>query len=125
MVVKSATEAIHLEDLQESFRSVRKHNLKLNPEKCSFGIQSGKFLGYMLTERGIEANPDKCRAIMEMQSPSNVKEVQRLTGRIVALQQFLSCSADRLNRSSIAQRRMTSSSGLKNARRPSQNSKNS
>ena len=49
----------------------------------------------MLTDRGIEANPDKCRAIMEMQSPTNVKEVQRLTGRIAALQRFLSCAADR------------------------------
>src|ERR1044072_1725198 len=49
----------------------------------------------MLTERGIEANPDKCRVIMNMQSPSNVKEVQRLTGRIAALQHFLSCAADR------------------------------
>src|ERR1044072_1224210 len=81
MVVKSISEEGHLADLQEAFEAVRKHNLKLNPEKCSFGIQSGKFLGFMLTDRGIEANPDKCKAIREMKSPAGVKEVQRLTGR--------------------------------------------
>ena len=95
LVVKSLSEEGHLDDLQEAFEAVRKNNLKLNQEKCSFGIQIGKFLGFMLTDRGIEANPDKCRAIMEMSSPTDVKGVQRLTGKIASLQRFLSCSADR------------------------------
>ncbi|RDY02416.1 Retrovirus-related Pol polyprotein from transposon 17.6, partial [Mucuna pruriens] len=67
---------------------------KLNPEKCSFGIQAGRFLGYMLTERGIEANPEKCRAIINMRSPQNVKEVQQLMGKVVALSRFISKVSD-------------------------------
>ncbi|XP_057444393.1 uncharacterized protein LOC130736597 [Lotus japonicus] len=69
--------------------------MRLNPEKCSFGIQSGKFLGFMITRRGIEANPDKCKAILEMQSPTSVKDVQKLTGRIAALARFLPCSGNK------------------------------
>ncbi|XP_057444480.1 uncharacterized protein LOC130736700 [Lotus japonicus] len=67
----------------------------LNPEKCSFGIQGGKFLGFMITSRGNEINPDKCKAIQEMKSPSSVKEVQRLTGWIAVLSRFLPHSGDK------------------------------
>ncbi|MCI90323.1 gag-pol polyprotein, partial [Trifolium medium] len=59
--------------------------MRLNPAKCSFGVQAGKFLGFLLTHRGIEANPKKCQAINDMRSPTSVKEVQQLTGRIAAL----------------------------------------
>lgn len=82
-------------DLEELFTTIGKHNLKLNPEKCVFGVQTGKFLGFLLTGRGIEANPDKCVAIMEMRSPINVKEVQRLTERMIALSRFLSTSGEK------------------------------
>ncbi|MDV3201189.1 MAG: RNase H-like domain-containing protein, partial [Sweet potato little leaf phytoplasma] len=67
--------------------------MRLNPLKCAFGVTTGKFLGFMLTSRGIEANPEKCEAITQMRSPSSVKEVQQLTGRIAALSRFLSKSA--------------------------------
>ena len=63
--------------------------MRLNPEKCVFGVKGGKFLGFMLTNRGIEANPDKCEAIMNMRNPINLKEVQRLIGRLNALARFL------------------------------------
>ncbi|XP_072073832.1 uncharacterized protein [Arachis hypogaea] len=63
--------------------------MKLNPDKCAFGVQSGKFLGFMLTCRGIEANPEKCQAVLNMRSPKTVKEVQQLTGRLAALARFL------------------------------------
>ena len=63
--------------------------------KCSFGVGSGKFLGYMVTHRGIEVNPDQIRAIHSLQPPRNPKEVQNLTGMIVALNRFISRSADR------------------------------
>jgi len=63
--------------------------MRLNPEKCVFGVPAGKFLGFMLTARGIEANPDKCPAITEMRSPKNLKEVQRLIGRLTSLARFL------------------------------------
>lgn len=69
--------------------------MHLNPTKFSFGVQAGEFLGLMLTNRGIEANPDKCRAILEMQSPSYPKEVQQLTGRLAALSCFLSCAGEK------------------------------
>ncbi|XP_072054278.1 uncharacterized protein [Arachis hypogaea] len=63
--------------------------MRLNPEKCAFGVQKGKFLGFLLTNRGIEANPDKCQAIINMQSPRTIKEVQCLTGRLAVLSRFL------------------------------------
>jgi len=68
---------------------VRKYNMRLNPEKCVFRVPTGKFLGFMLTDRGIEANPDKCAAIAEMKSPRNLKEIQRLVGRLTSLARFL------------------------------------
>jgi len=68
---------------------VRKYNMRLNPEKCVFGVPTGKFLWFMLTGRGIEANPDKCTAITEMRSPKNLKKIQRLAGRLTSLARFL------------------------------------
>ncbi|RDX72752.1 Retrovirus-related Pol polyprotein from transposon opus, partial [Mucuna pruriens] len=85
MVVKSEKANKHCETLERVFKTLRDHQLRLNPEKCSFGVQAGKFLGFMLTERGIEANPDKCQAIIDMRRPQGVKEVQQLMGKITAL----------------------------------------
>jgi len=75
--------------MEELFATIAKYRLKLNPEKCVFDIEAEKFLGFMLTERGIEANPDKCAAIIAMRSPTSVKEVQQLTRRMVALSRFV------------------------------------
>ena len=82
-------------DLKEFFVTISKYRLKLNPEKCVFGVEAGKFQGFMLTERGIEANPDKCAAIIAMQSPTSVKEVQQLTGRMAALLRFVSAGGEK------------------------------
>ncbi|MCI21844.1 gag-pol polyprotein, partial [Trifolium medium] len=95
MVVKTADDGEHDKDLADILQSVRKYNMRLNPAKCSFGVQAGKFLGFLLTHRGIEANPEKCQAIIDMRSPTSVKEVQQLTGRIAALSRFLSCSGEK------------------------------
>ena len=95
MVVTSAGIETHALDLQELFDTINKYQLKLNPEKCVFGVRAGKFLGFMITERGIEANPDKCQAIINMRSPSSMKEVQQLTGRMAALSRFLARSGDK------------------------------
>nr|KYP59443.1 Transposon Ty3-I Gag-Pol polyprotein [Cajanus cajan] len=73
MVVKTTSATDHASDLAEIFAQVRKHNMRLNLEKCVFGVQGGKFLGFMITSRGIEANPEKCKAIIQMQSPQIVK----------------------------------------------------
>jgi len=89
MVVKSPSHHQHAEDLEAVFSALRQYNLHLNPDKCIFGVDRGKFLGFMLTQRGIEANPVKCKAIIEMRSPTTVKEVQRLIGRLTAISRFL------------------------------------
>ena len=78
MLVKSQDEEIHLDDLQETFDTLRQYNMKLNPNKCTFGVSSGKFLGFMVSHRGIKANPNKIQAILDMKPPQNVKEVQSL-----------------------------------------------
>nr|KYP48011.1 Retrovirus-related Pol polyprotein from transposon 412 family [Cajanus cajan] len=69
MVVKTTSTEAHVADLAEVFGHIRRHNMRLNPEKCVFGVQGGKFLGFMITSRGIEANPEKCKAIIQMQRP--------------------------------------------------------
>jgi len=69
--------------------------MKLNPCKCAFRVSSGKFLGFMVSERGIEANPDKIQAILNMEPPKNIKEVQSLTGRVAALNKFVSKATDK------------------------------
>ncbi|KAL2230216.1 UNVERIFIED_CONTAM: hypothetical protein Sindi_1616000 [Sesamum indicum] len=74
---------------------MRDHGMKLNPSKCTFGVGGAKFLGYMVSERGIEANPEKIEAILNLKSPTSIKEVQKLTGRIASLNRFISRSADR------------------------------
>ena len=75
MLVKSKEEDGHLDDLKETFQTLHKYQMKLNPNKCAFGVYSGKFLGFMVSQRGIEANPDKIKAILEMQPPKSTKEV--------------------------------------------------
>ena len=92
MVVTSGEQKQHVANLEELFETVAKYNLKLNPEKCVFGVEAGKFLGFMLTKRGIKANSDKCVALIRIRSPATVKEVQHLTGRMAALSHFLSAS---------------------------------
>ena len=94
-LVKNQREEDHLEDLKETFDTLRSYNMKLNPGKCAFGITTGKFLGFMVFQRGIEANPDKIRGIMEMAPPRNVKEVQSLNGKIEALNKFVSRAMDK------------------------------
>ena len=95
MVVKSKVEFEHANDLGNIFAILRKHKLRLNASKCSFGVGSGKFLGYMVTHREIEVNPEQIKAINNLQPPRNPKEVQRLTGMTAALNRFISRSADR------------------------------
>ena len=75
MVVTSQERSQHVSDLEEIFAIIAKYRLKLNPEKCVFGVEAGKFLGFLLTERGIEANPEKCATILAMRSLASVKEV--------------------------------------------------
>ena len=75
--------------MQETFDNLRKNQLKLNPEKCVFGVSSGKLLGFLVSARGIEANPEKIKAIVNMRPPTTKKEVQKLTGCMAALSRFI------------------------------------
>ena len=95
MVVKSKAEAKHMNDLRSIFEVLRKHKLRLNAFKCSFGISSSKFLGYMVTHRRIEVNLDQIKAINDLQPPRNPKKVQKLIGMIAALNRFISQSVDK------------------------------
>ncbi|KAL0734088.1 hypothetical protein Bca4012_010298 [Brassica carinata] len=95
MSVKSLKAEDHISHLQQAFITLRRYKMELNPKKCSFGVSSGKFLGYIVTQRGIEANLEQIRAIQVITSPRKVKEVQRLTGRMAALSGFISRLSDK------------------------------
>ena len=95
MLVKSKEEESHLDDFRETFNTLRQYSMKLNPSKCAFGVSSRKFLGFMVSQREIEANPEKVRAILKMSSPKTVKEVQSLTGKVVALNRFVSKATEK------------------------------
>ena len=95
MLVKSKEAKSHLDDLQEIFDTLRKYWMKLNPAKCVFEVSLEKFLGFMVSQQGIKANPKKVKAIFDMTLPRIVKEVQRLTGWIAALNRFVSKATDK------------------------------
>ena len=95
MLVKSTAAGLHITHLFETFQILRDDNMKLNPAKCAFGVSAGKFLGFIVNHRGIEANPDKIKALLDMPSPTGIKEVQRLTWRIAALSRFVSKASDK------------------------------
>ena len=95
MLVKSTKEALHFHDLQETFDNLRQYNMKPNSSKCAFGVSSRKFLGFMISQRGIEANLDKIQAILIMQPLKNVKEMQNLTSRVAAFNKFVSKATDK------------------------------
>ena len=95
MLVKSLREDDHLSDLQETFDTLRAYNMKLNPNKCVFRVTAGKFLGFMVSQRGIKVNPEKIRVIVELAPPKTVKEMQSLNGKIVARNRFISRVADK------------------------------
>ncbi|GFS37177.1 hypothetical protein Acr_00g0050430 [Actinidia rufa] len=92
MLVKSIRSSDHIGHLEEAFSILRRHRMMLNPSKCIFGVSSGKFLGFLVTKRGIEVNPDQIQALTAMSSPRNIREVQQLTGRVAALNRFVSKS---------------------------------
>ena len=90
VVIKTKTHDQFIADLEETFNSLRKFRWKLNPTKCVFGVPSGKLLGFIVSSQGIEANPEKINAIMVMDAPATIKDVQKLTDCMTALNQFLS-----------------------------------
>jgi hypothetical protein len=90
VVIKTRNPKDLIADLEETLNSLRKFRWKLNPTKCVFRVPSGKLLGFIISNRGIEANPEKIRAITDMEAPTTIKDVQKLTGCMVALNRFIS-----------------------------------
>jgi hypothetical protein len=95
IIVKTREGHTFIKDLEETFANLRKVNIKLNPAKCAFGIPSGKLLEFLVSHRGIEANPDKVKAIEKMRPPHNLKEMQRIAGCMVALGRFIARSGEK------------------------------
>ncbi|GJX13142.1 reverse transcriptase domain-containing protein [Tanacetum coccineum] len=95
LVIKSHTEAELLRDIEETFRTLRKINMKLNPKKCTFGAVEGMFLGYMIGPEGIKPCPEKIESLLQLPYPRTVKEVQSLNGKLAGLNRFLSKSAEK------------------------------
>ena len=95
MLVKSLHANDHVSHLEKCFARLNSHNMKLNPDKCRFAVASSEFLGYMVTYRGIEANPKQIDALIGMASPKNKRQVQRLTGRVAAVNRFFSRLTDK------------------------------
>jgi hypothetical protein len=85
----------NIADLQEIFANFRKAGLKLNPKKCVIRVKKGKFLGFLVSTKGIEANPNKIEVILRMEPPKSRKGAQRLTGRLASLNRFFSRSGER------------------------------
>ena len=90
IVIKTKEKRTLLEDLEETFANLRKYRLKLNPDKCTFGVPAGKLLGFLVSSRGIEVNPTKIRAIERMKLPTCLKDVQKFTGCLASLSRFVS-----------------------------------
>ena len=95
MLVKSTTAELHIAHPTKAFKILKEYNMKLNPAKWAFRVSIGKILGFIVNNRGIEANLDKIKAMLDMSSPSSIKEVQRLTGRIASLRRFVSKASDK------------------------------
>jgi hypothetical protein len=93
--VKSGERANHISDLAETFTNMSRAGLKLNPEKCVFVVTKGRILACLILAKRIEVNLDKIRAIREMEEPKTKKDIQKLNGRVAALNRFISRSAER------------------------------
>ena len=89
MTVKSRDRADHLAALQSFFERIRQFRLKLNPKKCTFGVTSGKLLGHIVSERGIEVDPEKIKAILDMPAPRNEKEIRGFLGTLQYISHFI------------------------------------
>jgi hypothetical protein len=94
IIVRSMKHEGHILDLLETFTNFRKARLKLNPEKCIFGVKKGKFLGCLLSTKGIEANLHKIEAILQIEPSKSRKGAQKLLGRLASLNRFISRSVE-------------------------------
>jgi hypothetical protein len=89
VVITTRKEDSLISDLQETFDNLNRYKLKLNLTKCSFGVAAGQLLGFLVSARGIEANPEKIQAILMMGKPAKLHDIQKLAGRMAALSRFV------------------------------------
>ena len=94
-ILKSKKEENLILDLKETFENIWRHNMRLNPKKCVFGIMAGKFLGFMVSQRGIGANPAKVQTFLDLAESKSKKDVMRFTGRMAALSRFIAKSVEK------------------------------
>jgi hypothetical protein len=118
VVVKTRNSNTLITDLEETFASLREYRWKLNPNKCAFSVPSGKLLGFIICHRGIKANPEKISAITSMKAPTCIKDVQKLTGCMAALNRFISKHGERGSPSSNYSSIKRSSCGLQRQTKP-------
>jgi hypothetical protein len=90
VVVKTKQSGTHLDDLKETFANLRRYRMKLNPQKCTFGMPAGQLLGYIISQQGIEANPLKIKAIEALEPPAELRDVQKFVGCLASLSRFVS-----------------------------------
>jgi hypothetical protein len=90
VVVKTKQSGTLLDDLKETFANLRRYRMKLNPEKCTFGVPARQLLGYIVSQRGIEANPSKIKAIEALELPTQLRDVQKFAGCLASLSRFVS-----------------------------------
>src|SRR4051795_3204231 len=89
VIVKTRDNSTLIDDLRETFDNLYRYQIKLNPKKCFFGVPGGQVLVYLISARGIEANPEKIKAVLDMAPPSNLKQIQQLAGHVAALSRFI------------------------------------
>lgn len=85
MIIKKGEEHSHADDLEDILQLVRRDDMRLYPANCCLKVQAEKFIGFVLTRRGIEFNLEKCQAVIDMRIPTSMEEVHQLIGRLVAL----------------------------------------
>ncbi|GJT48910.1 reverse transcriptase domain-containing protein [Tanacetum coccineum] len=95
LVIKIRTEDEIVKDIEETYKTLREINMKLNPKKCTFGVEEGMFLGYKVNTKGLKVCPDKVDAVLGLPSPKCLKDVQKLNGKLVSLNRFLAKSAEK------------------------------
>lgn len=95
MVIKSPNEEKILQDIEETFKTLEVAKMKLNPSKCTFGVEEGQFLGYYVTRQGVQPSPTKVDEFIEMPTPNSLRDAQGLNGKLTALSRFISKSADK------------------------------
>jgi hypothetical protein len=88
--VKTKQSGTLLNDLKETFTNLRRYCMKLNPEKCTFGVPAGQLLGYIVSQGGIEANASKIKAIEALEPPTELRDVQKFVGCLASLSRFVS-----------------------------------